>query len=49
MRQDAFTRVRRVYPMLLAFVGLLVAASAGAAPTDVASGTLDSGFGKAAD
>jgi uncharacterized delta-60 repeat protein len=46
MRQDVFIRVRRVYPMLLAFVGLLVAASAGAAPTSLASGTLDSGFGK---
>jgi uncharacterized delta-60 repeat protein len=46
MRKHVFVHVRRVYPMLLALTGLLVAASAGAAPTTLASGALDSGFGK---
>lgn len=47
MTKQLFIGVRGLYAMLLAFTGALIAASAGAAPTNLASGTLDSGFGKA--
>lgn len=46
MTKRLFIRLGWMYAAMLLFTGLLVAASAGAAPTSLASGTLDSGFGK---
>lgn len=46
MTNARFIGLSRWYAMALAFSGLLIGASAGAAPTTLASGTLDAGFGK---